>query len=126
MKSIVKSTVMLSSLLLLTGCWDFGWSKKTKGNETTEVATLGDTTIKKTSKCSGKGCNHDHSKDKHKKNHVKTQSMDDDSDEEEDDDAEIQSMNDNDDEESDEEDVEVQGMNADDEDDSDDEDDDNN
>ncbi len=79
MKSMLKTTLTLSSLLFLAGCWDFGWSKKAQ-EETNEVATHGHADHKATSKCSHKGCTHDHSKDRHHKKHrddVKTQSMDD-------------------------------------------------
>ena len=86
MKSMVKTTLTLSSLLLLTGCFDFGWSKKVN-EEKNEVATPAQEEHADTAKCSHKGCTHDHSNDGHghKKHHddVKTQGMDDDMEEEE-------------------------------------------
>ena len=63
MKSMVKTALTLSLLLPLAGCWDCCSSTK-KVNEHGEVATHG-TTNEKVSKCSHKGCTHDHSKDAH-------------------------------------------------------------
>jgi len=101
MKSMVKTTVALSSLLLLTGCFDFGWSKK--ADEKIEVATPAQEENAEAATCSHKNCGHDHSKDGHKKHHdnVKTQGMDDDmeeEDEEDNDDAQVASEEDADEE----------------------------
>jgi hypothetical protein len=86
MKSTVKTALTLSMLLPLAGCFDFGWSKKENKVENAEVAHHG-AAQEKSSKCSHKGCTHDHSKDGHKKSHhhedeVKTQDMNEDMDEE--------------------------------------------
>jgi ABC-type nickel/cobalt efflux system permease component RcnA len=91
MKSMVKTTLTLSSLLLLTGCFDFGWSKKAN-EEKMEVATHAQAEHTDAAKCSHKGCTHDHSKDGHQKHHddVKTQGMDDDMNDDMNDDEEEQ------------------------------------
>lgn len=63
MKSFLNNTIMVSSLFLLAGCYDFGWSKK-NNTEKQEISTR-----KNSSKCSHKSCTHNHSKDVHTKNH---------------------------------------------------------
>ncbi len=65
MKPMVKTALTLSLLLPLAGCCDFCWSKKAT-EVTSEDATHG-TVTKTVSKCSHKGCTHDHSKDSHHK-----------------------------------------------------------
>jgi len=83
MKTIMKTAISLSSLLLLAGCWDFGWSKKEKeakshaNNAKKEIVNHNEKPANP-GKCSHKGCTHDHSKDAHHKaaDQVKTQGLD--------------------------------------------------
>lgn len=64
MKSIVKTALTLSMLLPLTGCWDFGWSKKEQKHEQGQAPmNHASEQAAKESQCSHKGCTHDHSKD---------------------------------------------------------------
>lgn len=107
---MVKTVLTLGLLLPLAGCCDFGWGKKNNNVQAdavkSEVATHGHAGDKAQTKCSHKGCTHDHSKDAHKKHahndDVKTQGMDDDMDDnmdmnDDEDNVAVQSMDDMDD-----------------------------
>lgn len=114
MNPMVKKALTLALLLPLTGCWDC-WTAKKNNDVKSESAVQGHAAAEKSSKCSHKGCTHDHSKDAnhdHNKNshhhkdqaaaqhdEVETQGMDDDMDDMDDmDQVEVQSMDDMDDE----------------------------
>lgn len=79
MKTTLKTTLAISSLLMLPGCMDYGWfNKKEVAQENIEATTPihHENQNASPSKCSHKGCTHDHSKDVHKK-HNDEQDIDD-------------------------------------------------
>ena len=75
MKSMVKTALTLALILPVAGCWDFGWSKKNQESEKSETAIPAQAD-EQASKCSHKGCTHDHSKDGKHHDEVETQNID--------------------------------------------------
>lgn len=97
MKSIVKTALTLSVLLVLPGCLDYFSAKKNAVLEEKSESATPAASSEKAGKCSHKGCTQDHSKDTKAADHddVQTQGVD-----EEDDDADMDDMDD----------VETQGL----------------